>query len=116
MNANKHDSKKPRMDLLPPRAMLAVGEILTYGADKYDPHNWTKGLAYSRLQSAALRHLMAWQSGEDNDPESGYSHLAHAACSIMMLLETTYIYPGHELDDRCAAYRRPQDEPGQMGH
>ena len=36
--------------------------------------------------------------GEDKDPESGLSHLAHAACCIMFLLEFEKTHP--ELDDR----------------
>jgi hypothetical protein len=41
---------------------------------------------------------MAWYSGEDFDPESGLSHLAHAACNLMMLQEFEYTKP--LLDDR----------------
>jgi hypothetical protein len=34
-----------------------------------------------------MRHLMAYQRGEAKDAETGLSHLAHASCGLMMLLE-----------------------------
>lgn len=87
----KHDAGKPRMDLLPPEALSEVAAVLALGAEKYAAHNWRKGFAYSRLIAAALRHVFAWVGGENTDPESGKSHLAHAACCLLFLItfETT---------------------------
>jgi hypothetical protein len=97
-SAMKFDDNKPAMDLLPPRALVAVAEILTYGAKKYERHNWRKGMKWSRLFSAMLRHLCAFIGGEDYDPESTYPHLAHAACNALMLLE--YFLNKEGEDDR----------------
>lgn len=36
----KYDAGKPRLDLLPPKAILAIGEVMTYGAAKYGANNW----------------------------------------------------------------------------
>jgi len=33
-----------------------------------------------------MRHLVAEYKGEDYDIESGFLHLAHAACNILFLL------------------------------
>ena len=52
----------------------------------------------SRYFSAAQRHLLAWNDGEDNDPESGLPHLAHASCNLMFMLYHTKHNP--KLDDR----------------
>ena len=82
----KHDAGKPRLDLLPAEALVEIGAVLGAGAEKYAPHNWRKGFAYSRLIAAALRHIFAWVGGEDKDPETGRSHLAHAACCLMFLI------------------------------
>jgi len=41
---------------------------------------------------------MAFNDGEDKDPESGLSHLAHSLCCLMFLLEFEKTHP--ELDDR----------------
>lgn len=86
--ATKHDSEKPRMDLLSSRWLLGTSRVLTFGMRKYAAHNWRKGLESSRLYSALQRHLVAWNDGEDLDSESGLPHLYHAACCLMFLSET----------------------------
>ena len=96
--AMKYDGEKVRLDLLPADPIIDIGKVLTYGARKYNPENWRKGLAWSRCYGAALRHLLAWHKGETNDPETGLNHLAHAACEILFLLEFSRTHP--ELDDR----------------
>lgn len=99
--ALKFDTEKARMDLLDAYAIEQLALVLTFGARKYAAHNWRKGLSYSRLIAAALRHLFAYLMGEDKDPESGLSHVAHAMCCCMFLLGMSQIRP--ELDDRFKA-------------
>ena len=85
---SKHDSGKPLMGAVPPNAMLAVARVLTFGAGKYGRDNWRQvDSAETRYLDAALRHINAYQRGEAADPESGESHLAHAVCSLMFVLE-----------------------------
>ena len=96
--AVKFDFGKTRYDLLPLEALEETGKVLSYGAAKYVPNNWRKGFAYSRLTSAALRHLFAWMRGEKLDPESGLHHLAHCTSNIMFLLEIELT--GCGIDDR----------------
>ncbi len=85
---NKHDSGKPLMGAVPPNALLAVARVLTFGAEKYGRDNWRQvENAETRYLDAALRHINAYQRGEAVDPESGGSHLAHAVCSLMFMLE-----------------------------
>jgi len=93
----KADDGKPRMDLLDPVAMAALSQVLTFGAAKYAAHNWRKGIKQSRLIAALLRHVFAHLKGEDNDPESGLPHIAHAMCCCMFLLG---LAGRAELDDR----------------
>ena len=100
----KDDEQKNRLDLIPGSAMIALGRVLTYGAEKYGPHNWRAGLAWHRPYGAALRHLNAWWEGEDLDTESGYSHLWHAMCELAFLVE--YEQTHKELDDRYATIQR----------
>jgi|LakMenEpi03Aug12_release.lakeMendotaPanAssembly.Ray.scaffolds.fasta_scaffold00051_32 hypothetical protein len=83
----KYDKDKPPMDLIPTEALFEVAEILKFGAEKYEPYNWAKGMAYSRLTAAALRHIFKFNSGEDNDPETGKSHISHAICCLLFLAE-----------------------------
>jgi hypothetical protein len=96
--AVKHDQDKLPMHLLSTEALEQIAAVLQFGAQKYESHNWRKGFVWSRPLSAALRHILAFNNGEDRDPESNLSHLAHAACCIMFLLEFEKTRP--ELDDR----------------
>ena len=98
MEAIKYDEEKPKLDLLPFRAINEIGVVLTYGAEKYDEHNWRSGFHYGRTVAAALRHLFAWVNGQDFDPESGKLHIAHAACNLLFLLEMILTNTG--TDDR----------------
>jgi hypothetical protein len=97
----KYDSGKPDMALLSPIALLEITKVLDFGKKKYAAHNWRKGMAWSRLLSASLRHIFAFVGGESLDPESGLSHLAHAVCCLMFLLE--FEKTRIELDDRYKA-------------
>ncbi len=96
--AQKADEGKPGTQYLPARALLEVSKVLEYGAKKYAPQNFRKGLDWSRLYGAALRHLFAWNESEDFDPESGLPHLAHAGCCILMLLDA--VTNEYGVDDR----------------
>jgi|AntAceMinimDraft_13_1070369.scaffolds.fasta_scaffold38248_3 hypothetical protein len=82
----KADDDKPRYDLLPPEMLEETAQVLTFGAQKYSAHNWAQGASWSRYFNAMMRHMWAWWRGEDNDPETGYSHLAHAACCLGFLI------------------------------
>ena len=94
----KYDDDKPRMALLSTYALIETAKVLNYGAQKYGDDNWRGGISARRLISAALRHILAFNDGEDNDPETGLSHLAHAMCMLMFELESSVTHP--ELDDR----------------
>jgi hypothetical protein len=98
IKADQDPILKPKMSLVPLRAMWEVGKVMSFGAQKYAAYNWKGGIKYTRLSDAALRHIIEFIEGEDMDSESGLHHLAHAACCITMLLEMTMDRP--DLDDR----------------
>ena len=102
MAATKHDQGKPGMHLIPGEALNEIAKVLDFGAKKYSAHNWRQGFKWSRLAGAAMRHIVAWIGGEDKDPESRLSHLAHACCCLMMLLAHEENLYGE--DDR---YKKP---------
>jgi hypothetical protein len=105
----KFDGDKLPVNLLSTEALLQTAAVLKFGADKYHAHNWRDGFVWSRPLAAAMRHIMAFNDGEDKDPESGLSHLAHAACCIMFLLEFEKTHP--ELDDRYKVDVHKTKEP-----
>ena len=81
----KYDAGKPRLDLIPPEAVIAIGHVLTYGAKKYAPNSW-RGVESERYVAALLRHLMAYQAGEKTDSESGMPHLWHVLTNAAFLV------------------------------
>lgn len=84
----KYDTEKPKMNLLPPKAVIEVAKVLTFGAEKYDAENWRKlDNLQSRYTAGALRHIFAHMDGEQLDPETELSHLAHALCCLLFKLE-----------------------------
>ena len=91
-------ASKPRLELLPGAALEQIAEVLTFGAAKYDANNWCRGARWGRYYAALLRHLFAWWRAEDRDAETGLSHLAHAGCCLLFLME--YQRNGWGTDDR----------------
>lgn len=81
----KFDAGKEPWHLLPVDAVRGVVRVLAFGAGKYGERNWENGMAWSRCYAAAQRHITAWWEGESTDPETGYSHLWHAACCVLFL-------------------------------
>ena len=96
--AKKFDANKARYDLLPAKALDEVVKIYTFGSLKYGDHNWRKGLIWSRVFGALMRHAWAFWRGEDRDKESGHLHLAHATWCCLTLIEYYHIH--RKLDDR----------------
>lgn len=108
----KFDQDKPRMDLLDGYAIEELAKVLTFGAKKYAPHNWRKGIAFSRLLAASARHLFAIMRGENLDEETGLHHAAHLMCCAMFLVWTAKYKP--DMDDRYGIVPLPEDFKG--GH
>jgi hypothetical protein len=92
----KYDNAKLRVELLPVGALLEVAEVMTFGAQKYGADNWQNVTPRRRYYGAALRHLFARARGEVDDPESGFPHLAHAACCVLFMLSGEI---GHDSPD-----------------
>ena len=81
-------SIKQPLGLVPPISLSALSEALKHGADKYGPFNWrTNGIESFTYVHAMMRHLDAWRDGEDNDPQSGLSHIAHVMANCAILLD-----------------------------
>lgn len=97
--AIKYDGGKPKMALVPPRAIESVARVMTFGAMKYAAENYLAGdMTYRQLLSACGRHINTFLQNEDTDAESLQSHLANGACCLLMLLEG--ILTGTMIDDR----------------
>ena len=97
-SGTKNDDGKTELGLLPFAPIEEVAKVLGYGAKKYQKYNYKGGFEYTRLIGAALRHLFAFARGQDKDPETGLSHVAHAVCNLLFLLDQQIAGTG--TDDR----------------
>jgi len=79
-------------------ALLKLAEVGGYGGRKYEPHNYLRGYAWSLSLDALFRHILAFESGEDLDPESGLPHVTHAAWHCLAL--TSFMVRNIGTDDR----------------
>jgi hypothetical protein len=94
-----YDDGKPPLAYLPWAALDEVAMVQAYGHQKYgDFYNYRKGMEVGRSLSCAIRHIRAYMEGEDDDPESGRNHLAHAATRLLFTLQN--IADGKQIDDR----------------
>jgi hypothetical protein len=110
MSAKHFDDGKPDLSLIPSVAEEAMARAMMYGTNKYGRYNYCNGHEAGKLIASAKRHLSAWYNGEENDKESGVSHLGHAMCNIAMLLRQIEL--GTMRDDRYLPEK--VDEPTRM--
>lgn len=74
---------KVRWSLMHFKSMEPMIRVLEYGAQKYDDHNWKKGLNPVEVLECLQRHVAALMDGEDTDKESGLPHIGHVLCNAM---------------------------------
>lgn len=89
---------KPQIHQVPSSAITGMAEVLGYGETKYGKYNWAKGNDFSVPFDSAMRHMLKFWDGEDNDDESGFHHLKHALTNLAILLE--YYENNPDMDDR----------------
>lgn len=94
----RYNNGKADLSLIPLWTLEDEAKVWMYGKKKYAAWNWAKGMDWSIPLACALRHISAWQRGEELDHESGLPHLAHAICNLRML--TLYSKTYKEGDDR----------------
>ena len=80
---SKFNKDKIMLSLIEPDFTDGLGNVLTYGANKYGKCNWKKGIPEDELIDAMLRHLTAYRRGELIDPESNIDHRDHIAANLM---------------------------------
>lgn len=87
----KLDAGKNRLGLVLggfSRALQAVGQVGTFGANKYTDNGWMavpEGV--ERYTDAMYRHLMAEAQGETADPQTELMHAAHTAWNALARLD-----------------------------
>jgi len=77
---------KPCVHFIPLEIILEEALVMKEGGSEYGRFNWrVQRIDASTYVDAIFRHFIAWAGGEDIDPKSGRSHLAHirANCGIV---------------------------------
>lgn len=82
----KDDKDKLLYNLLPPKELEQVVEVLTIGSKKYGIDNWKKCNDKAKYINALYRHLEAYRQGKMLDKDDNLHHLAHLACNALFLL------------------------------
>jgi hypothetical protein len=78
---------KVPFNAIPVTALIPMGQAMADGLKKYGITNWRDSpVSASVYYNAILRHLFAWQDGEDVAPDSEVHHLGHvmACCAILL--------------------------------
>lgn len=81
--ALRYNTGKRKWSLVDWQSLAPMVEVLEFGAKKYSPDNWKKGLDKKEILESMMRHLAALMDGEGTDPESGISHMGHIQCNAM---------------------------------
>lgn len=94
----RHNAGKIRPTLLSPYALQGLLDVLEFGAKKYAPRNWEKGLpgGNEAILDSLLRHVLAMMRGEVTDPESGLPHIDHVQCNAMFISHFHHLQQGEE--------------------
>lgn len=95
---DRYNEGKVRWSLVDFPSLEPMVRVLMFGAEKYSAHNWKKGLPVTEICDSMMRHITAFLAGENDDPESGISHVGHIQCNAMFL---AYMMKNRkDLDDR----------------
>lgn len=81
--ADRFNAGKRKWSLVHFKSLEPLVLALEYGANKYSPDNWKKGLDKREIIDSTIRHLTAMADGEMIDEESGNKHLGHAMANLM---------------------------------
>lgn len=81
--ALRYNQGKPKWSLVHFKSLEPMVKVLMYGADKYAPDNWKKGLDRKEILDSMQRHLAALIDGQEIDPESQEHHIGHIMCNCM---------------------------------
>jgi hypothetical protein len=76
-----NSSGKGRFDLIPFQALMRLARHYEAGAKKYSDRNWEKGMNISRYADAAMRHLVKYIAGFNDE-----DHLAAVAWNVFSIM------------------------------
>ena len=93
--------KKPRLSLVSPAGIIYEALAMGNGADRYGAFNWRDKKVQAMIYvEACMRHLLAWQDGEEIAVDSGVPHLGHAKACLGIIIDA--------LETDCLIDNRPK--------
>jgi hypothetical protein len=81
--ALRYNDGKLQWGLVHFKSLEPMIQVLEFGAKKYAPDNWKKQMDRKKLLESAMRHMAALMDGQENDPETGLSHIGHLMCNAL---------------------------------
>jgi hypothetical protein len=83
--------RKAPLSTVPGNVIAEIGVAMLEGASKYGRHNYrVAGVRASVYYDAAMRHLIAWWEGEDEDPDSSMSHITKILACMTVLRDAMH--------------------------
>lgn len=79
----RYNKGKRKWSLLSFKALEPMIDVLEFGATKYEPFNWQKGLDKTEILESLQRHVAKLFDGEEIDQESKIHHIGHILCNAM---------------------------------
>ena len=105
-------------DLVPFQEMTeAYVRVAEFGAKKYEPWNWSKGLSRVQILGSLLRHTFAYLRGEETDKDSGLSHTDHILWNAVALTHNVRwnLEDGRRVEP-LRGYKLPADDATYLDH
>ena len=79
----RYNSNKLKWSLVHFKSLEPMVRVLEFGAKKYTPDNWKKGLDKKEILESILRHTADLMDGKEIDEESGLPIMGHIQCNAM---------------------------------
>lgn len=86
----RYNDGKPKWSLVHFKSLEPLVRVLEFGALKYAPYNWQKGLDKVEILESLQRHLVdlidaetSKNMGEKYDKDSNLHHIGHIMCNAM---------------------------------
>lgn len=79
----RYNENKLKWSLVHFGSLEPMVRVLMFGAKKYAPENWKKGLDKKEILESIMRHVAELMDGKELDDESGLPIMGHIQCNAM---------------------------------
>lgn len=79
----RYNENKLKWSLVHFKSLEPMVKVLMFGAKKYSPDNWKKGLDKKEILDSMMRHIAELIDGYETDKESGLPIIGHIQCNAM---------------------------------